>query len=345
MPLWVPSDKDRRLLARAEHFHELRGLDELEAETLSAVSAEHGIDFATALLFNRIRESARHGEFIRAIDGMSDGEGTLDPGERRLVVVAPGAFHKTRPHVGADGRRLREAAERAGYETAVIPLGDFAPVEENARAISDWLFTRRDDGRRVILVSLSKSSAEVRLALATPDGRRAFRDVDAWVDLSGIATGSRMMNRLLTGPVRSALTHFLCRWCRIDVSVVKQLAHTPGGPLEGWPEIPPHLRVVHVVGFPLARHLTSRVARRNYRCLAPLGPNDGGGILLAEAVATMPGVIYPVWGADPFMRPAGCDKGRLVARVLGWVDSRPRGLRAGAPAPLAPAVPAGRESA
>ena len=56
------------------------------------------------------------------------------------------------------------------------------------------------------------------------------------------------------------------------------------------------------------------IARRNHRLLAPLGPNDGGGVLLADA-CRWPGALYPVWGADHFMRPPGGVE-ETVARVL-----------------------------
>jgi len=91
-----------------------------------------------------------------------------------------------------------------------------------------------------------------------------------------------------------------------------------GGPLDFPLLLPAHLRVVHIVGFPLACHLTSRLARRSYRRLAPLGPNDGGGILLGD-VTRLPGLIYPVWGADHYMRPAWdvCSLiGRIVQRMV-----------------------------
>ena len=34
--------------------------------------------------------------------------------------------------------------------------------------------------------------------------------------------------------------------------------------------------------------------------MAPLGPNDGTALLREQMV--LPGLVYPVWGADHFMR-------------------------------------------
>jgi hypothetical protein len=52
----------------------------------------------------------------------------------------------------------------------------------------------------------------------------------------------------------------------------------------------------------LQRHLTSKLMRRCHEFLAPLGPNDGA-ILLADSCA-LPGLVYPVWGADHNLRPS-----------------------------------------
>ena len=82
-----------------------------------------------------------------------------------------------------------------------------------------------------------------------------------------------------------------------------------------WPPMPPHLTVIRVVGFPLRRHLSHPWAPRGHARLAPLGPNDGGGLLLADAVAG-PGLVYPVWGADHYLQPKTWDIAPLLSTIL-----------------------------
>jgi hypothetical protein len=53
------------------------------------------------------------------------------------------------------------------------------------------------------------------------------------------------------------------------------------------------------LGFPLARHIRRRQTRRWHRRLACHGPNDGATIL-ADA-CDLPGLIFPVWGADHYL--------------------------------------------
>ena len=69
--------------------------------------------------------------------------------------------------------------------------------------------------------------------------------------------------------------------------------------------------VIHLLGFPLRQHLSNAIASRCHRQLARFGPNDGA-MLLAEACA-LPGLIYPVWGADHYLRPEDRAEAVLIA--------------------------------
>ena len=70
--------------------------------------------------------------------------------------------------------------------------------------------------------------------------------------------------------------------------------------------------------LPLREHLTGNPAARHAR-LAPLGPNDGS--TLVQGALAAPGLTYPVWGADHYMRVAGGDL--LLARLLGLLARVP----------------------
>jgi hypothetical protein len=106
----------------------------------------------------------------------------------------------------------------------------------------------------------------------------------------------------------------VCWYRGLDGSVLRELDHGAGQPLSFDFNVPPWMRVVHVVGLPLSCHLRTKRARRGHRRLAGLGPNDGGGILLGD-LCRLPGLIYPVWGADHYLEP-GWDLRPLIRRVL-----------------------------
>jgi hypothetical protein len=279
---------------------------------LGQIAAQEGIDFATALLYDRLRRSPEHGPVIRRVEEMAPPEPAELDGRNITVAVVPGAFYVEYPHSGAGGQQVQAEATRFGCRTALIPTRSFGALRENGRIICDWL--GRCPEQRIVLVSLSKGGADVKSALEEPDAGPAFRKVIAWVSLSGIVKGTPLVGWLLSRRLRTWMVRLLFWYRGYHFAVVRELGRDPAGPLGGTVRVPGHLRVIHVAGFPLQCHLSKRLMRRGFRRLAPWGPNDGG-VLLAD-VCALPGVIYPVWGADHYLRPAGSDLRQLFARLL-----------------------------
>ena len=307
----TPSDND--VLDRAANWPHDRDLAELTPERVLSIAATEGTDFATALLYERITKSPEHGPLIERVDSLvDDDDGTTPP--NTLLAIVPGAFYLEFPHTGADGRILREEAHRMGMRSEMIPLRSFGQLSQNSRILTDWLATR-PAVETIILVSLSKGGSDVKTALAGPAAGRAFRNVAVWISLSGLLRGTPLADWVLRNRLRTLWFRLLLWWRRYDFCVVRELAYGPHTPLACDLRLPPHLRAIHVVGFPLERHLTNRLARRCYRRVKALGPNDGAGIILAD-VPRLPGAVYPVWGADHYLRPAGSDMRGLARRLL-----------------------------
>lgn len=305
---------ERALLERAARWP-VGGWRELTVARLRQVAAGEGVDFAAALLYDRLLRSPEHGPFIRRVHAAPAEAPAPGRGPAALVIV-PGACYAEYPHTGADGRRLLAIAEGWGWRVEVIPVASFGPLAVNAHIIGDWLDGRPEGS--VILVSLSKGGADVKTALALPGAARAFRNVAAWVSLSGILFGSPLAGWFARHPVGRVLARLVAWYHRYDFAVLRELDHGPDTPLDGDLVLPPGLEVVHVVGLPLSAHLRSRLARRSHRRLAALGPSDGGGTLLGD-VARLPGRVYPVWGCDHYLNPAW-DITPLIARLLRCVS-------------------------
>ena len=301
------SEEDRRLIDRASPVDV--GDDDFLEGRLRALAAAEGVDFATAALYHRVRSDPRRRGFISRVEAPDD---PAPPGEVPRVVVMPGAFAREYPHTGADGARVFELAAQLGWPAERVEVPSLAPMADNAAALARVLACGGD--RPTVVVSLSKGGADVRAALERTEVTNEWRDVRAWVSLSGIVTGTPLVEWLRARPVRCAGVRVLLRLRRQRFAVVDELRRGPGAPL-GRPLVtPPGLRVIHVAAFPLQRHLGDAWARRGHARLAPLGPNDGGGILLAD-VARLPGDLYPVWAADHYLRPAW-DVRPLLLRIL-----------------------------
>jgi hypothetical protein len=300
---------EQALAARAARWPEHACWRELTVEALREIGVREGNDFATALLHDRLMRSPEHGPFAERVASL---EGAERAPAGALLAIVPGAGYREYPQTGADGRRLHEDARRHGWHVALAPVASFGAPIDNAQVLCDWL--RRRPEETIVLVSLSKGSADVRVALARPDAREAVKKVAAWVSLSGIVFGTALVGWFLRRPWWRMLARLVCWRHGYAFSTLAALDRGPGGPLDGDLELPAGLRVVHVVGLPLACHLRSRRARRASRRLAALGPSDGGGILLGD-LCRLPGIIYPVWGADHYLDPAW-DLRPLVRRIV-----------------------------
>ncbi len=223
-----------------------------------------------------------------------------------------------------------------------VPVESFGSLARNAAVIANWL--SQHGQQQVVLISLSKGSADLKIALGLPEAHRLFGNVTAWISLSGLPQGTPLVAWLRRQPLRRLGVRLLLRLRGQRYSVVEELRPEAGGPLTTWPALPPRVRVIHVVSFPLRRHLAHPWAERGYERVAPLGPNDGGGFLLGD-VTRLPGTVFPVWGADHYLQPAW-DTTPLLRGVLAEAMSpQPEFLQANRSAAQPIKPPASRSNA
>jgi hypothetical protein len=308
-------ESESALLQRAADWKEHQSLEFLDAKTLSQITRDEGIDFATALLFDRFQNSSRHVEFIRRIDSLRTSS-PAPPGKiRARVVIVPGALYVERPEMGGDGRIVRQVAESLGYETELIPIVSFGSVTKNASLIVEWLKEHSEE--QFIFVSLSKGGADFKIALASADGAELFSNVIAWINVCGPLNGSRMADWVMAGRVRT----FFCRlkffFQKRDFRFITELCRDRTKVLSSTFHPPPSLRIINLIGFPLAGHTTTRFSRFCHRILAEWGPNDGTTSL--SDVSAWPGDVYPAWGADHYFRPDSLAQS-LISSILSYLS-------------------------
>ncbi len=288
--------EDDALLARAADFKPCPQVRDCSPAALTEITRQHGLEFATAVLHDRVLRHPAHGSFFQRVQDA----GELPAVKPMLVGIVPGAFYQQHKNTGADGARVASILEKLHCRCECVPVESFGSLARNASIIGDWL--ARHAGERIALVSLSKGGADLKMALALPNAAELFRDVVCWVSLSGLPHGTPLVAWLRRQPLRCLGVRLWLRLHGQRFSVLEELRHEADGPLANWPVLPSHLRVVHVVGFPLRRNLAHPWAARAYDRLAPLGPNDGGAFLLTD-VPNLPGVVFPVWAADHYLQP------------------------------------------
>jgi hypothetical protein len=285
------------------------------AGKIKEIATREGIDAATTQLYQSVLESPQHGSFIRRVDEICQRSEPRKWQAEAPLIIVPGAFYRENPRSGADGRILREQAERLGCPTGNIPIASRGSLKQNGRIICDWLLEHRE--QPVILASLSKGGADVKMALAEPDAADAFKNVAAWINLCGILSGTPMAEWLLSRNPAALLNRLFYTLRGQGLGFLRDLGYGSGRPLDFELQLPEHIRMVTIAGFPLREHLTTALARRCHRRLTHLGPNDGS--LILSDVCALPGLLYPIWGADHYLRPQ-TDVNQLVLAVLQYLD-------------------------
>jgi hypothetical protein len=272
-------------------------LRDLDDQLLCGLARSHGVDFATALFDHAIRASPEHGPFVRRLEELLNGESPPRTAIDATFAIVPGAFYHEHPETGADGKTLCRLAESLGCRTHVIPTESVGRTSVNGRIVCDWL--QRNAEQKMILCSLSKGSADVKMALAEPDASKAFRNVIAWLNVGGITAGSPMASWVLDRPWVTMAYRVLFWWRGRDFRFIRDLARGPGAPLDFAVTVPSHIRVIHLLGFPLSHHLDTRPSRHWHRRLSRYGPNDAVTTLIDSCA--LPGLMFPVWGADHYL--------------------------------------------
>ncbi len=321
--IWLPPTADAADLELLERVAALPGYqlpNDLTRTNLQQMAAGAGNDFATALLYERLLRCDAIRDTLEAVTAS-----VPEPRRDVLIGLVPGAFYKEYALTGADGQRVLDAARQSGMRAERVPVESFGSLQTNARIITGWLKDYR--ASEICLISLSKGGADVQYALSEPDADRQFANVSTWINLSGILQGTALANWLLGTWWRTWMIRAYAWWLRYSFEVVHEIKRDGNECLTRALDWPKHLRVFHVVGFPLRRHLRHPFALRAHRRIEPWGPSDGGGVLLADAVR-WPGTIVPLWGADHYMQHEAHDVAGLVMRLLSREHAQSHALQA-----------------
>ncbi len=174
---------DEVLLLQRAAAHEALPLEDLTPKVVRQLTREQGVDFATAVLYDRLRNAPQHAKFIDRVEaGLSQKPTSLSPVDWTIAIV-PGALYQERPELGGDGKIVREAAASLGVRTVIVPLASRASVTENSARLAHFL--QEHAGQKLVLVSLSKGGTDLTRALARPDAAKVFGSVVAWTTSVG----------------------------------------------------------------------------------------------------------------------------------------------------------------
>jgi hypothetical protein len=247
---------------------------------LREVAQRTSLDYA-ALTFAHALRADRKNSLLQAAferflaEPTAQAEATLhQPGAfPHTVLFAPSWMYRSAPGTGADFARQRRLLDRLGIAHRLIDAAETGSVEDNAAIVADAVRETARHGERVVLVSASKSGAEVALALGQLLAPAEASSVAGWLNVAGALGGSPLADTALRPPAAwfARLAFWLTGW------------HWDGLASMGTERsrrrleravVPESVAVVNLVAIPVSGSVSYKVAP-SYEMLRDLGPNDG----------------------------------------------------------------------
>lgn len=269
-------------------------------------AAEVSMDFAALAFAHAIgadeRSRAVQAAFDRSLrDGPARSRDLLSQrgGFPFTVLFAPAWFYRSYPDNGSDFARQRRLLDRLGIAHRLIETAESGSVEDNAATIAAAV---REAGRRretVILVSVSKSGAEVALALSRVLTTEETAPVAGWVNAAGALYGTPLADAALRPPVSwmARFVFWAAGWSRDGLT---SMATGPSRRRLESARLPESIAVVNLVAVPVSGSIGTQVVL-GYNMLHHHGPNDGV-VLLADTV-WHGGANIVALGADHLLSP------------------------------------------
>lgn len=288
---------------------------------LKQLSDDFSVDFAALYLADRIARAPVNRRFRDAFDQALGYTRNAFP-QRRVslppaaaeyeVVFVPGYLYKRHPVTGADLAAPRAALQRVGVAGHFVETEEDGAIETNADIVADAIRARASAGRRLILVSASKSGAEVALAL-TRLGPVESRHVAAWVNIVGALQGSPLADNNLWQQLEELIG-------RVNIAGVESLTTERSRRRFDTFRIPNHVLVINYIGIPLTGSLSS-LARAGFWELKDHGPNDG--LSLLPDLIVPGGLTLAELGRDHFLLDENIDLTTvaLAITVIRWLEN------------------------
>ena len=274
------------------------------ASTLTDLTTRYSTDVATLFFLETV--SARglsttiQREYASVVERLmrTDGDPQIDAASSRLTVVfAPGWFYKTYgPETGGDFQRQLAQLAKVGVPAELIETDENGTVESNAEIIAESIRRLGRQGREVLIVSASKSGAEVAIALGDILPPEQTTHVRAWLSIGGVHQGSPFADW--------ALNPTVCWFSKLNLGVqgfdlegALSLQTSRRRPQFASLHFPDHLLLVSYVPVPLSGGISDRGAF-GYSRMRHLGPNDGLTMLVDQLLPGGLTIVEP--GVDHY---------------------------------------------
>ncbi len=306
---------------RIDRLYQSANHDLPDRSELKRLSDDFSLDFAALHFADRIARTPSSHRFRDAFNqeygyvrnALREGRVKLPSAATDYeVVFVPGYLYKRVPATGADFAPSRAALKRVKLTHSFVEIDEDGAIEANADLVVTALRARAQNGRRLIVISASKSGPEVALAL-TRLGPTETRHVAAWVNAVGALQGTPLADKELLPELEDLVG-------KVDVAGMNSLKTRRSRRRFNSFRVPQHVLVVNYIGIPLTGSV-SYLARMGFLPLRDYGPNDG--ITLLPDSIFPGGVTLVELGRDHFLLHDHIDVTTvaLMITVIRWVGN------------------------
>jgi hypothetical protein len=289
-----------------------------DRDELKHLSDEFSVDFAALYFADQIARIPANRRFRNAFEQAYEyareafPEGRVKLRSDYEVLIVPLYLYKRRFAVGADLAGPRAALQEAGLTCHFVETDDDGAVEGNADLVADAIRARAQSGRRLFILSASKSGPEVALAL-TKLAPSETRHVAAWINAVGSLQGTPLADERLFPEIRIIVGE-------VNVAGRESLTTARSRRRFNSFRIPEHVLVVNYFGIPVTGSISFWM-RRSFFPLRKYGPNDG--VLLLSDMIFPGGVTLTELGGDHLMRgkPVDIATVALAITVIRWLEN------------------------
>lgn len=311
---------DKRLDERIDRVYQSNDGKLPDDRELKKLSDEFSVDFAALYFADRIAQIPANRRFRSVFNQFyrSTNE-ALAQGKARLpetaahyeALIVPTYLYKRKLATGSALAAPRAALESVGMPCYFVETQDDGAVESNAELIMAAIRKRAQDGRQLIIISASKSSAEVALAL-TKLGPDETHHVAAWINAVGALKGVQLIDDNVMPDIEFVVG-------KIDPAGTASMTAAEGKRRFKTFHVPERVFVVNLMGIPMSGNIGFK-ASFGYVPLRKHGPNDGF-VLLADAIYPG-GVTLTALGMDHFiLYNVEALTISLVSTIIRWLEN------------------------
>jgi len=287
---------------------------------LKELSDEFSADFAALFFADEISRVPLNRRFRSLFDvaydyarkAVPEGRAKLPAAADHYEALIVPTYLYNRPTLsGADLAAPRAALQKVGFTCHFVETSDDGPVESNAEIVMAAIRARAQSGRRLIIISASKSGAEVALAL-TKLGSSETSHVAAWINAVGALQGTPLIDDNVIPELELIVG-------KVNPAGVESMSVTRSRQRFKLFKVPRHVLVVNFFGIPLSGSVGFR-ASRGFFPMRKYGPNDGM-VLLGDMIFPG-GITLTELGSDHFLMNDHLDVTAvaLTTTIIQWLE-------------------------